>query len=403
MLSEVIGVFINIFTRFKRAPIMMLAVILFAAILVTVLCGLQRNIDNEKAEYEETYRSVPVSLRVCNLTGTEYDNLYAYTYVMNALRSDFELGAYVKDVQLKSTYRTAKLKVGEETLVFPKLVGITSPEIDSTLSQRTDNVFAWFDGYDESILKTNELVCIIPEGLMPEADEEIIGATLTVTYNSVLAKKSTVTRTVKIVGTHNAKSDNIYCPYYMLLDINRNLGATTLIDAAGAVLADNHKLEEFREASKEWFPEPNMTGETVEWDYAHFTYYPVALEIDDSKLIEAAEAMENSIKINRLCAYIVLALSAVAGFFAAFLSIRSRKREITLMRSLGNSGLGIFMGYTFEQLVCLVLGTAIGGAAFRWQPAEQIGMFLGIYFLGLTLALIIFVSRNLLSGQKEDE
>ena len=178
-----------------------------------------------------------------------------------------------------------------------------------------------------------------------------------------------------------------------------------VFDAASAVFVDNYKLEEFRDEMLDWFPEPNDTGEKTYWErgYHGLHYYPVAMKIDDSKLHAASAAMENSIKINSMCAYIVLGLSAVAGFFVGFLAIRSRKREITLMRSLGNSGLSIFAGCCAEQLLCLIIGTAVGGAAFMWRPLEQIGLFMGIYFIGTILSLVIFISRNLLQGQKEDE
>ncbi len=210
---------------------------------------------------------------------------------------------------------------------------------------------------------------------------------------------------MKIAGTHNLNDGLIYCPFYTLSKIRSSINAFTNIDAAHAYAADNYKLDELREVAYEWFAKPNASGVKTQTDkkLAGLSYFPSAILIDDSKLDTAAVAMENSIKINTMCSYVVLGLSAVAGFFVGFLAIRSRKREITLMRSLGNSGLSIFAGCCAEQLLCLIIGTAIGGAAFMWRPLEHIGLFMGIYFIGTIISLVIFISRNLLQGQKEDE
>ena len=51
----------------------------------------------------------------------------------------------------------------------------------------------------------------------------------------------------------------------------------------------------------------------------------------------------------------------------------------------------------------MLLGVVLGGAAFLWRPLEQLLLFVVIYALGLTLALLVFLRKNLMATIKEDE
>ena len=48
--------------RIKCRPWFMLAMVAFSAVLSAVLCSLNRNIEDEVAEYEEAYRTIPVKV-----------------------------------------------------------------------------------------------------------------------------------------------------------------------------------------------------------------------------------------------------------------------------------------------------------------------------------------------------
>ena len=54
-------------------------------------------------------------------------------------------------------------------------------------------------------------------------------------------------------------------------------------------------------------------------------------------------------------------------------------------------------------MLCVAVGTVLGGSYALWRPVGQLGLFLAIYFLGLSAALLIFLRRNLLTTMKEDE
>ena len=73
------------------------------------------------------------------------------------------------------------------------------------------------------------------------------------------------------------------------------------------------------------------------------------------------------------------------------------------MRTLGSSSRAIYGELAGEQMFCVAVGTVLGGSYALWRPVVQLGLFLGIYFLGLSAALLIFLRRNLLITMKEDE
>ena len=83
--------------------------------------------------------------------------------------------------------------------------------------------------------------------------------------------------------------------------------------------------------------------------------------------------------------------------------IRQRKREISLMRTLGTPNWKILLEFAAEQLLCLLAGTIVGGLFFLWQPIQRLGLFVLVYALGLCAALVIFLNSNLLTNLKEAE
>ena len=113
--------------------------------------------------------------------------------------------------------------------------------------------------------------------------------------------------------------------------------------------------------------------------------------------------MKNSIFLNKFASVVVFILSATAGFLTGFLTIRSRKREIMLMRSVGESNRSVYFSYAIEQMACVLIGIAFGGAYNLWHPAIRLVIFAIVYYIGFSLALLLFLRKNLLITIKEDE
>lgn len=391
--------------RFLRVPIPAIAVILFASILSVVLCGTYAASVEDQAEYQQICKAIPVNVYVSNLSGTAIDNIAAPRWAMDAMRLFLE--DHVKDLQGKATLDIDRLTVGEIAFDDKALVGITSLSAAGELAQASQELVTWLDGYDESVLQGNELVCILPKSMVSDDTQlpfEIQLHFESMKYNSKLTKneKIEVDRTFKVVGVHSNNS-GIYCPLAVVESLFARLERELIYDRIQGVLIDNFAIQDLYDAASKWFVKPNLSGERTPWDKNGYSYYPFALKVDDSQLRAAAEALQNSLTINKICTALVFILSAAAGFFIGFLIIRSRKREIALMRTMGTPNRTIYKSFAFEQMLCVVVGTLLGGSYFLWQPIERLAAFVGIYFVGLSIALLIFLHTNLLTTIKEDE
>lgn len=396
--------------RIQRTPVPVLAVLLFASILSLTLCGLEAATKQELEDYQHIYRTTPITFTVTNLTGTQSDNLALPAWAADVFIGDallpHSLKGYMKDVRIQAEFRMNSMT---DTLHADKtpvdttnitVCGITSG------SQIMGKGITWLTSSEENALLSAERVCIIPESMVSNSDLPEMLSFLFV-YQDIGLNGEIITHEyeldLQVAGIHQGDGGTIYCPYSVMKGIYGQLDRKTEVDYSTAVLIDNDLLEEAREEARYWFPEPDLSGARIPWKFGSYTYYPYALRIDDSQLRALEETLENSLTINRICTTLVFILSAGAGFFVGFLMVRSRKREIALMRTLGTPNGSIYLCFVLEQMLCAVLGTLLGGSYFVWQPIERLASFVGIYFVGLSIALLIFLHTNLLTTIKEDE
>jgi ABC-type antimicrobial peptide transport system permease subunit len=225
--------------------------------------------------------------------------------------------------------------------------------------------------------------------------------------------KTEYTCTLKIVGTYTeGDGKSIYCPSDIIKQAYDGLEKTIIAQSLSATLKDNKRLDEFREKMSLCFLEPDPNAKRTSWNVKidiglpmriSEKSYPYALDIDDNHLFDLAAILEDSIKFNRTVTVFVVILSVISGFLVGFLMVRRRKRDIMLMRMVGESNARVYVGFAFEQMICIILGIVIGGAYYKWNPINNLAIFAVAYFIALSLALVIFMSKKLINNVKEDE
>lgn len=398
-----------IFKRLRRTPVISAALILFAAVVSVVLCGLHEANIQEQAHYEQTWRSIPVTLTVTNLAGTQTDHLNAPSFVLDVFLKDTHyypsFSKYVKDLNYKLHHNIQKTNVpGYENNQV--LVGINALEAESALLTENGTQIIWLPGYDESLFGGDEQACILPQAMYHSLENGTEPLRLQFRYRA--EGLSSVTETeieIQVAGyfTGGNGSDYIYAPCKVLERVYAELKEERMIDRVSGTLSDNELLEELKQNRNSWFAAPSPTGAPTAWGAHGYKTYTNALDIDDSLLVNAKTLLENSIAVNRICTVAVLALSAAAGFFIGLLVIRSRKREIGLLRSMGTANSAVFAGFALENLSCIVAGTLLGGVGYRWQPTKQLLLFVLIYAVSMIVSLLTFMNGNLLITMKEDE
>ncbi len=385
------------FRRLRRMPVPAIGVVLFAAVLAAVLGGLQKSNEEELANYEKTYHAIPVDFTVTNLSGTKSTYLNIDAVIADA----FEVGLarFITDLQKVCNHNIAGENKGY------MLFGITSTAPSPELRPENGCNIQWGAGYDEGIFAGRDLVCLVPEGMMVSADEETGKAYVELQFEHPPFNPATeYSCRLWVAGTFQGGDGNaIYCPFAVCEMVYDELSEPFRVQFIRATLGDNDDLEELRYVSTGWFAEPNPLGERTPWGEYGYEYYPFALDINDDLLQRAAATLQSSIHTNRICAVLVLCLSAAAGLLIGFLMVRSRRREIALMRTMGTPGSSIFFGFALEQILCFLLGIAFCGAYSDWQPAEQLGILAAVFFAGLTTALLICLRRNLMVTIREED
>ena len=446
---------LKILKHIKRTPFRTVALLLFAAVVSAIIGALYMSNEAEFRNYEEAYQVVPITLTVTEPTMEDKSQDYGYfmlpwvldlftgkstvgvvdvssatnrneknAIAQNSEPTEISLVEYVKDLQVKmshaiKTVNGNKYGGGKSSSM---LIGMTSSSCDKRLLPEYGCEITWYEGYDESIFLGDEPVCLIPESKAEvryydkgngEADL-YFNYTMTTVKDGVMTvvKSGEYECTLKIVGTYTAGDElSIYCPFPIIEQVYEGLGREQRIDSLSATIADNRRLEEFREKANMFFMDPSQKDEEVPWgiflinrstEYKN-DFYRYAIDINDEIWAELSAILEDSIKFNRTVTLIVVALSAVSGFLVGFLMIRRRKREIMLMRMVGESTARVYVGFALEQMICIILGVIVGGAYYMWKPMENLSLFVLTYLVGLSIALVIFMSKNLIKNIKEDE
>ena len=445
----------------KRAPVRAVVVLLFAAVISMIICALQASNDEEMRHYEEAYQAVPIKFSIThpfyngealglgsNLpmwaldlftdkndveiidVSVAKDDQEKSKIILNAVIDNTELTKislkeYVKDLQVKlsTAFRTVNGNNYTSATGTSKLIGITSIYSDKQLLPEYGCEITWYEGYDESIFAGNEAVCLIPESKATtnHYDNGNGEAVLFFKHSAMMHINGVLTEvesgeyecTLKIVGTYTAGDElSIYCPFPIVEQVYEGLGKEPRIESLSATIADNRRLDEFIEKANMFFMDPSQKDEEIPWGIAlidrekreHiYDNYRYAIDINDENLAELAAILEDSIKFNRTVTVFVVILSVISGFLVGFLMVRRRKRDILLMRMVGESNARVYAGFALEQMICILLGIAVGGAYYKWNPINNLVIFAVAYFVALSLALVIFMSKKLINNIKEDE
>ena len=391
----------------RNLPLAKIGATVFAAVVALSLCTLHQSSEAERENYEKAYADAEVSVALLNLdTGDPY-GLNASNLVKELVyenRFHFSLRDYLTDEKYMNNMKVWAIN---EELYEQAIWGMNSNAEPEELSSKWNAEITWFDGCDESCLDSrSDMYLLVPEHLVPvDWDPETPGIQVCLWflqwdhYKNQWSNRYFYEGWATVAGTYTNKIDSptIFCSIEPLFFCGNRVRTTLPLQHFSAVIKDNSQMDTLREEAKQYFSLPGQEQDlSVYAPNVEFQVYSDALE-------RMQITLENSIRFNELCTAIVFILSAGAGFFLGFLMIRSRKREIILMRTLGKSNASIYLEYALEQMLCIALGTALGGMTFRWQPLDRLGIFLGIYFVGLSAALILFLGSKLLTTLKEDE
>lgn len=291
---------------------------------------------------------------------------------------------------------------------------------------------SFLEGYDESVLRVpsgDERVstCILPTSLMAEKGIAL-GDTLRVAINAIYNSPDYESRIfrhfdLRVVGSYvkQGTEDTIYAPLALFFDTGLIWGEgqaaegapaetygsgyaltpeakdtlqRTVFHSANFTLADSHALGEFKDYLSNY-------GYSQVKKVSSVRAFIVLKDAAFNNAIASTKQQIQYINFLYPCLYVLVGIIAIV---VSYLLVISRKTEFATMRGLGATRIHTFLSFFFEQGMLCLLGTAAGLAAWRLiaGPPDQLHLmltagFLGCYFLGCSISILIMNHTNVLT------
>lgn len=371
--------------KWANLPILLLiALSVFAALVLYQLTSRQ----------EETRERMVAETEIrCVLTdahGRSSDRLEMLSaYVDKLVGMRHEAGCYLDEYIDHVHAKATRVLTEPQNWTMCHILDFAS---DDRLSALSGASVTLRDGWTEDVFRTEQRVCLVPEGVLPEEMK-----TLTVNWESGEPLELTVIGTVR-----GGPSNTVYCPFYVkLLD---NAYSVFLAESCSFSIRDNARLDEAKEAIYEYFPAPTPASVLTQ------TTNDYSAQILDEGYRATLTQLDRSIALLRLTLPVLLLLCCAIGLLTSFLSTRGRRKEFAVMRCLGMSTGKIFFLLFEEALLLALFGGIVGiGGAFLLEGTLQAGALLrlpavlGGYLLGAAAAVIRTCHVNVMKLMKVED
>lgn len=324
--------------RRKRAGILLVCVVALGACAAVVLCGLT---GRQEAALERTIDNTVISCVVTDAKGTNQERLNMVNgFVDRLVGRRHAQGCYLDEVV---TNVRAKATVALETPKDYKITCILSLDSDHALSAVEGGAVTFFDGWDESAFLTTQRVCLVPAGTecLQKEDGSSYFAVSTMDFSLEL----------RVIGTYvGGGAGSIYCPFYMSWE--DGISYLLWVDSCSFDIRDNRRLDEAKAMIYEVFVEPDLKN--------HNDVLTYGVLVQDETFQRTVEEIRSNLSTLRLLLPVLIVLCGGIGFFANYLSTRSRIKEFAVMRCLGMKSRRIFALVFGENLLLALAGGGIG-------------------------------------------
>lgn len=311
--------FLN-FIRNRKVTIISIAAVLTMTIF---LLALSNNMQRNQISLDDAYNNLEVTAHIRGAT-TQADPYLEEAQYKAILESGFvvEHSAMIRFQQGGSTM----------------LLGVTGPDANPMLLEALPYI-NWLEGYDETVLQSEEAFCLAPTSSGLELGEE---------RKFRLLERTNIVA-LKVVGLYELEyggdSAIYFCSCNWLIKACRELKIPIRYNSLELQLGNLRQLDAFKTQMKEMGMD---TGSAI-------------LVINDALLREVTSQLNRQIRQLESTLPILLVLVAGIGFGLSFLLLRGRKKEAAIMRSLGMRRwqvAGIFLAETAAQALT---GTLVGG------------------------------------------
>ena len=325
----------------------------FFAILVVMLAYslFFKMIRDKTEEREQAHQSIPVTVSISNIAGTQTDHLEIPFYLAEYFTSEEysyggeiqprALSSYVEDVKMKTTLYY-KLSSEEKNSfgaapTMKKLIGITDLGADHSISADFVASIEFYSGDEKSVFQTKDPVCIIPKQLLNRCFNDEQGQPfLTISVQTAPASQNTMNLTLRVVGVYVTEDNRILCPWSVAADLQNNLEGYYTVDSLSAKIKNNLELPELCGLLSRHFTDvsPTGTAEKME-DSPVLDHYLYAAIVHDETLRQTLKEIGENLKqilwMKPLIIVLGIVISSCCGFFLGFV----QRSDMLIARLLG--------------------------------------------------------------------
>lgn len=397
----------------RRCRLKSFLTILICICISTLLSLYWGNIVSNRNQLVGLSESIPIFCRITNLNGSMESGLEIPEEQILNLKSSSHVKNPVFTVHLMAGEGEFLIEDWKEHLKIPVIgtnsiqgvEGITSEQI--TLKEGTN-----LDFLDSAVCS-----CVVSKRLMKEYNWEIgDSVSLNLYYyhheNEYALKIDPLDLVdFQIIGTMEEVpfKDSGYLPPEILLpfeavqEIYHAKEIPFSADSASFCLADSLKLNEFKAEM-----EKNRLLQIT--PYAKDSYRGVALLVKDSVFIDAANRLRQV--MDTLLGFLpfILVIVVFVGYIISYMMVYSRKKDFSIMRSIGFRFKEVFAVFFMEQFLLALCGTVVHSiisAAFITH-APSILLIVNLWFLvnfmlGNVISIWIFGKRNVMEALSRND
>ncbi|OQB53420.1 MAG: FtsX-like permease family protein [Firmicutes bacterium ADurb.Bin146] len=384
------------FTILFRKPIKSLAVILSITAFTVLICLMEFTIQKQEDLLSDMYEQFKINLVIMDKSASYSEDLSMNKkYASLFMDKENVLFENLSNLKIRSKGEEEITVTDEygDYITSLNVIGLTylpdTSEFDVTTEMGID--------YDNSMLMSGRNVCIVPNRISS------IGS-----YVYIKSEKVEELVEYLVIGTYEQEDIIFFCPYLNYSELLAS--SSNNIYSIESDISNTKAINDIEIFLLKYFIEPSIAGVTPVGTNELGLQYAFSFVIPKGNLEEAIDPIKADIKKLQILEPFVFVFSIAIGFIISMLSIKNRKAEFAVMRSIGASGKYVFYISFIEQAVLCIIGASIG-ALISWlsysqlsdQQLNKIMIFVACYLLGTIIEAISIASLKVMRIMKASE
>lgn len=396
-----------------RCKLKSILTILICICIITLLNLYWGNIQSYRKQLVDLADSMPIYCRITNLNGTKEAGLDIPEERIINLQSSSHVKNPVFTVQLMAGEGEFLIEDWKEHLNIP-IIGTNSIQ---GVEGITGEQITLTEGTSLDFLNSSARTCVVSQRLMKDNKWEV-GETISLNlyyyyHENEYALNLDPLNLVdfKIIGTMKEAplNDNGYLPPEIIVpfeavqEIYHAKEIQFSADCASFYLADPLKLNEFKAEMKKFHLLPIAAN-------AKENYKGVALFVKDSVFITAANRLKQVMDTLLKFLPIVLVIVIFIGYIISYMMVYSRKKDFSVMRSIGFRYKEVFAVFFMEQFMLALCGSVVHSIISAIFITHNLSILLVVnlwflinFMLGNVISIWIFGKRNVMEALSQND